>query len=145
MSKRYENQKLQDAYDDATKRWKRYFRQETKATRELLDKFAGTIPLIEPLFPDFFVGGKIFCRVTGGTKADFTAAVEKVAAVLGEPPTISVDPGEYCADFETHKVHVYLSHPSDCKLIETEVVEKKTVLKPHPECLAALRVLEDIA
>lgn len=145
MKKRYECPKLQSSYEEQVRTWRRLFRQQVRRHRAELDRITETAKLIEPLFPDFFVGSKIYCRVAGASKADFSRAVEHVAQLLGEPPTISVNPGEYCADFEQHSVHVFLRDAEDCKLIQVEEVVTKLVSKPHPECLAALKTLEDIA
>jgi hypothetical protein len=133
--------KLLEKHRENIRTWKWHIKNE----REKLAKLEASFLLIEPVFPDCFFGEKIYCRIDGGTKADFSSAVERVAAIIGESPDISVNPGEYCADFVEHKVQVFLKGPNDCKLIEVEEVVTKTVKKPHPECLAALRVLEDIA
>lgn len=85
-----------------------------------------------------------YVRVRGTTKADFTDAVREIRRDLGVAPDIKVDTREYIADFplgDGYRVHVYLQGAADCKTIEQEVTLTKIL--PHPECLAALKTLED--
>lgn len=99
---------------------------------------------------EWFGTEMLYFRVSGTTKAEFSAQVEKIALALGEPPSIQVDHGmlsrsEYIANFEESRVHVFLLEPTDCQFIEEEITQVRKVLKPHPSCVQALRVLEDIA
>lgn len=137
------NKRISDSIKSATKSWIDAAREEAKRTRALA-------PLAEKLVPasnwvNWFISGKLFLKVSGSTKTDFSAAVKAVSDALGSPPDISVQPSEYIAEFEGGKVHVYLSGAQDCRLIEEEVTVTKKVVRPHPECKAALSALEEIA
>lgn len=100
---------------------------------------------------DWFGTSILFIRVIGETKAEFSAMVEKVALALSEPPDVKIEPNtfsgksSYIAEFPASRVHVYLSSPNDCTLIETEEPQPpRKVLTPHPTCVAALSALEDV-
>ena len=121
--------------------WRRDF---CKRHREQLAKLELIINEIEVSAPSwFFSSPKLYVPVNGRDKAAFASTVRAIAALVNEAPNISVLDSQYCADFETANIHVYVMGASDCKLIEVE--EVRTVRKPHPECLAALKPLEDIA
>lgn len=101
---------------------------------------------------DWFGTSMLYIRVMGETKAEFSAMVEKIALALSEPPDVRIEPNvisgksQYIAEFPGSRVHVYLSSPNDCTLIESEEPQPpRKVLKPHPSCVAALSTLENIA
>ena len=94
-------------------------------------------------------------------REEFRTTVTKVAAVLG-PPEIETGKASYVDRFqvtatwkgvldgEHGKLNVTIvAQPKDCKLAEVEEVlpamPERTVkvLKPHPECVEAIRQLEE--
>lgn len=142
MSK-LQNEKLLAAMKEERRRWLVFAREQIKKTLAgiaLLDRAAGALDAAGIEW--WASGDKIYVRVEGKTKTEFSAAVKTIAGALNEAPDIRVEPKEYMADFEHNHVHVYLAGAEDCKLIDVTETKTVTVKKPHPSCIAALSVLE---
>ncbi len=95
----------------------------------------------------FFSGDYLFMPVGSEgkrTKSEFALAVKSAAFLLDLPPSINLEPSSYSATWEVDGFHVriYMDRATDCKTIEVEETVKK--LRPHPECAAALKTLEDL-
>ena len=78
-------------------------------------------------------------------KPNFTAHVKRLAKALDSLPDVHVGESQYRAKFCGGKVLLSMFSPEDCQMIEVEETTTRKVLKPHPGCVAALAVLEDLA
>jgi hypothetical protein len=109
------------------------------------DEWTPLILNVAPIVPSFHCGeDRVYFEIRGSTKAEFSEVVTKIAQVLNDPPTITVNPSEYIAEFMGGKIHVYLDQAEDCKFIEETVTETRTVRRPHPACVAAMQTLEQV-
>jgi hypothetical protein len=141
-----QHEKLREMLTKEIKEWKTFAANQIKEKRKQFLEMEPFVIKMDGTGFDYFIGSKmIYVSVDGESKAEFSATVRRLALLLGEPPDISVNPDEYVAQFKQSRVHAYMRGATDCKLID--VVETVTVTrkKPHPECLAALSELENIA
>lgn len=139
---RYKNERLQNYFDGQLRDAKNFYLLQLKNAREFSEKIEPIVSLLPDDIGWFCSSDKIYIQLPEGGKAEFSKAVTEFESLLGEQPDIRVEAGEFMADFKEHFIHVYLRNPNDCKLIETEEVKTIKVLKPHPECVAALKELE---
>lgn len=125
-------------------------KNEVKRLEDLEQKFTDlskTFEKIKDIVRLSFVSGteKIFVTPKDGSPRDkktFSYSVERITEALGEYPCVSVQPGEYIAEWEDNKVHLYCMNAVDCKTIENREMKEVVTIKPHPSCIAALKELE---
>lgn len=140
-------EKLDKAYVSLLQDARRFYKQQRERAKDVYKHESAARKLADAGI-DFEIYGcgpvVNFPFDSSKDKATFSAMVTTVSKALGEPPEIILD-GSYDARFPEHCVHVWMFNPDDCRLIEVEEIKKITVKKPHPSCVAALKVLEDIA
>lgn len=138
-------------------------RRALSAAEEMLTKYEtidDTVTRLENLGADvLFISqgwdnsvSKIYCGIPesfGGAptrrdKATFSSFVSRIAQEFNEAPDISVETGQYMADFKENKIHFYTVQPVDCKVVEHKETKEVVSLRPHPACIEALKSLEQL-